>query len=146
MNLKPGVLRLSQWTKNFNPFMQHQTHAQIWIRLMDLPREYWRENTLREISGAIGFLSKCIFEDVLVEREGCLFNVELIYKRLLLFYSHSHIIGHNLSNCKWLHSSEEKEKIDIGKKPEQPVSKKKAVNSGRRRTMGATLEPHLQPP
>jgi len=53
MNLKPRVLRLSQWTKDFNPFTPHQTHAQAWIRLMDLPREYWREKTLREISGVI---------------------------------------------------------------------------------------------
>lgn len=43
MNLRPGVLRLSQWTKDFNIFTQHQTHAQVWIRLMDFPREYWRE-------------------------------------------------------------------------------------------------------
>ena len=102
MNLKPGVLRRSQWTKDFNPFMQHQTQAQIWIRLMDFPRAYWKENTLREISGSIRTpliidsatqnrhfghyarilidmdLSKHIFEGVLAEREGYAFNVEVV--------------------------------------------------------------------
>jgi len=60
MNLKPRVLRLFQWTKDFNTYTQHQNtssfilRAQVWIRLMNLPREYWRDKTLREISGAVG--------------------------------------------------------------------------------------------
>jgi len=53
-NLKPGLLRLSQWTKDFSHYSQKQTHASIWIRLVELPQEYWREHTLKEIASAIG--------------------------------------------------------------------------------------------
>jgi len=54
INLKSGLLRLSQWSKDFNKYSQRLTHAQVWIRLLDLPREYWLEITLLEITGAIG--------------------------------------------------------------------------------------------
>ena len=54
VNLKPGVLRLFEWTKDFNMHNQRNTHAQVWIRLMELPQEYWMERTLREIANAAG--------------------------------------------------------------------------------------------
>lgn len=41
VNLKSGLLRLSQWTKDFSHYNQKQTHASIWIRLVALPQEYW---------------------------------------------------------------------------------------------------------
>jgi len=47
INLKPGLLRLSQWTKDFNYLHQKQTHVSLWIRLVELPQEYWRERTLK---------------------------------------------------------------------------------------------------
>jgi len=37
VNLKPGIMRFSGWTKDFTPKAQAQTHAQVWIRLMQLP-------------------------------------------------------------------------------------------------------------
>jgi len=40
MNLKSGVLRLFEWTKDFNMHMQGNTHAQVWVRLLELPQEY----------------------------------------------------------------------------------------------------------
>jgi len=122
MNLKPGVIRLFQLSKDFNRYTQHQTHAQVWICLMDLPWEYWRDKILREIFGAVGKplitdsatqnhhfghyarvlvnmdLSKHIFEDILVEIDGYAFNVEVIYECWPQFCSHCDIIGHNLSN------------------------------------------------
>jgi hypothetical protein len=54
INLKPGVIRFSKWTNDFNPFTHRQTHTQIWIRLMELPQEYWRRRTLFEIASAVG--------------------------------------------------------------------------------------------
>ncbi|PNY02418.1 putative NBS resistance protein [Trifolium pratense] len=54
MYLKAGVLRLSKWMNDFNPYTQRQTHPQIWIRLMELPQEYWRHRMLFEIARAIG--------------------------------------------------------------------------------------------
>lgn len=46
--MKSEVLRLFQWTKDFNAYTHCQTHAQVWIRLMELPSEYWQDRTLCE--------------------------------------------------------------------------------------------------
>jgi len=35
--LKPGVLRLFEWKKYFNMHKQKNMHAQVWIRLVELP-------------------------------------------------------------------------------------------------------------
>jgi len=43
INLKPGVLRLFEWSKDFNMHTQRNTHAQMRIRLLELPQEYWME-------------------------------------------------------------------------------------------------------
>ncbi|KEH19239.1 DUF4283 domain protein [Medicago truncatula] len=99
VSLQPGLLRLSQWTKDFNHNAQTQTHASLWIKLVVLPQEYWRERTLKEIASAVGTpisidgptrnrafghyalilvdidLSKRVYDEILVEREGFAFNV-----------------------------------------------------------------------
>ena len=54
VNLKPGLLRFSQWTKDFKLLEQKQTHVLLWIRLVELPQEYWRERTLMEIASEVG--------------------------------------------------------------------------------------------
>jgi len=53
VNLKSGVLRLFEWIKDFNMHTQCNTHAQVWIRLWELPQEYWMERMLREIASAV---------------------------------------------------------------------------------------------
>ncbi|KEH17480.1 DUF4283 domain protein [Medicago truncatula] len=102
ISLQPGLLRLSQWTKDFNHNAQTQTHASLWIRLVALPHDYWRERTLKEIASAVGTpisidgptrnrafghyarilvdidLSKRVYDEILVEREGFTFNVEVV--------------------------------------------------------------------
>jgi hypothetical protein len=134
INLKPGVLRLSKWTNDFNPFTQRQTHAQIWIRLMELPQEYWRQRTLFEIASAIGTplslddstrnrtfghyarilvdidLSRRIFDEIRVERDGYDFPLAVVYERLPEFCSHCQIIGHTITMCKWLHPVKDDER------------------------------------
>jgi len=54
VNLKQGVLRLFEWANDFNMHTQCNTHAQVWIRLLELPQEYWMERTLREIANIVG--------------------------------------------------------------------------------------------
>lgn len=54
VNLKPGILKIFCWSKDFDPQTQTQSHAQLWIRLMHLPQEYWRQTTLFEIASGIG--------------------------------------------------------------------------------------------
>jgi hypothetical protein len=54
VNLKSGVLRLFEWAKDFNMYTQRNTHAHVWIRLLELPHEYWMERTLRGIASVVG--------------------------------------------------------------------------------------------
>ncbi|OIW07807.1 hypothetical protein TanjilG_31999 [Lupinus angustifolius] len=39
-SLKPGFLRLSLWTPDFNPNLQKMSHSQCWVRILGLPLEY----------------------------------------------------------------------------------------------------------
>jgi hypothetical protein len=138
MNLKPGLLRLSKWTNDFNPYTQRQTHAQVWVRFMELPQEYWRRRTLFEIASAIGTplslddatrnrafghyarilvdvdLSRRLFDEVVVEREGYAFKLAVVYERLPSFCTHCQVIGHMIASCNWIHP--QKKQLDHGKK------------------------------
>ena len=139
VNLRPGLLRFSQWTKDFKLLVQKQTHVSLWIRLIELPQEYWRERTLKEIASAVGTpididgptrnrtfghyarilvdidLSKKAYDEVLVERDGFAFMVEIQYERRPLFCHHCYSIGHNITTCRWINPQAAKENIDRGK-------------------------------
>ncbi|KEH19695.1 DUF4283 domain protein [Medicago truncatula] len=114
VNLKLGLLRLSQWSKDFNKYSQRLTHAQVWIRLLDLPQDSWLERTLLEIGGAIGTpliidiatqkrtfghyvrvlvdidFSHWLFYEIMVEREGFAFPIEVEYEWSLTY---AHIVS-----------------------------------------------------
>lgn len=147
VNLKPGLLRLFEWTQDFNLHTQRNTHAQVWIRLMALPQEYWMERTSREISSAVGTplliynattkrifghyprilvdmdFSRKIYYEIFVEREGYAFPVEVVYERIPDFCTHYQTIGHDVTACRWLYPRKEKdtdaakETVAQGKKP-----------------------------
>ncbi|KAF1881297.1 hypothetical protein Lal_00023333 [Lupinus albus] len=53
-NLKPGVLRLSLWTPDFNPSLQKLTHSQGWIKILCLPQEYWSAKIILSVTCGIG--------------------------------------------------------------------------------------------
>ena len=79
-------------------------------------------------------LSKRVYDEILVEREGFAFKVEVKYERRPLFCHHCYVIGHNVTNCKWLNPEAAKVN-DRGKKqvPEtnnQPRVVKGASSSG----------------
>lgn len=40
--------------KDFSNSSQKPTHASIWIRIVELPQEYWRERTPKETASAVG--------------------------------------------------------------------------------------------
>jgi hypothetical protein len=85
------------------------------------------ERTLREISSAVGTLlvidnamskrifghfarvlvdmdfSKKLFHDIMVEREGFSFGVEVAYELLPDFCSQCQNLGHDVTNCRWLY-------------------------------------------
>lgn len=123
VNLKPGLLRLSRWSKDFNKYSHRLTHAQVWLRLLDLPQEYWLERTLMEIAGAIGApliidaatqkhtfshyarvlvdidFSRRLFYEITVEREGYAFPVEVEYEWLPDFCTHCQILNKDSNNA-----------------------------------------------
>lgn len=146
VNLKPGLLRFSQWTKDFKFQAQKQTHVSIWIRLVELPQEYWRERILKEIATVVGTpidingptinrtfghyarilvdidLSKKAYDEVLVERDGFAFMVEIQYERRPFFCHHCYSIGHNITTCRWINPQAAKEMVNRGKQPiKEPV-------------------------
>ena len=130
--------------------------------MVELPQEYWRERTLKEITSAVGTpidldsptrnrafghyarilvdidISKRAYDEILVERDGFAFKVEVQYERRPLFCHHCYSIGHNVTTCRWLHPQAAKEKNDRGKQPivaeVAPLPKK----SGQHGDMGAS--------
>lgn len=62
-------------------------------------------------------LSKKAYDQVLVERDGFAFMVEIQYERRPLFCHHCYFIGHNITTCRLLNPQAAKEKVNRGKQP-----------------------------
>jgi hypothetical protein len=127
-SLAPGILKLFAWTTDFNPNLQQQTYAQVWIRIYGLSQEYWRPKILFAIASSIGtpictdsFTNKPMLDRIfghyarvlvdlnwfqelryriLVERVGFAFIVDVEYENLPDVCSNCNIIGHHVGNCK----------------------------------------------
>ncbi|KAK2434847.1 hypothetical protein QL285_019959 [Trifolium repens] len=151
-NLEPGFLKLFAWTSDFNPNLQKNTTAQVWVRLYGLAQEYWRPKIIFAIASSIGtpkctdaIVAKPMFErtfgqyarvlvdmdvsqpirsKVLVERTGFAFFVDLDYENLPPFCSHCKMVGHYLEVCKRYNGTEEEVQ------PKEPKNKSKNKNEG----------------
>jgi hypothetical protein len=151
-NLEPGFLKLFAWTSDFNPNLQKNTTAQVWVRLYGLAQEYWRPKIIFAIASSIGtpictiaIVAKPMFErtfgqfarvlvdmdisqpiksKVLVERTGFAFFVDLDYENLPPFCSHCKMVGHYIEVCKKYNGTEE----DVQTK--EPKNKGKNKNEG----------------
>jgi hypothetical protein len=127
-NLNPGLLKLFAWTKDFNPRLQHNTSAQVWVRFYGLSQEYWHKNILFTIASSLGTpictdsvtsrpmhertfgqfarvlidmdLSQPLRYKVLVERKGFAFFIDIEYENVPDFCSECQIIGHHVDSCK----------------------------------------------
>lgn len=123
-NLKPGLLRLSRWSPDFNSFNQKQTHSQVWLHFHYLPLEYWQPRTLFEIAGAIGTpilidentrnhsfghyarvlvdinLAGFLPESLWVEREKFILEIEIEYESPPCYCFTCNSIGHSRDHCK----------------------------------------------
>ncbi|KAL8541482.1 hypothetical protein ACS0TY_002668 [Phlomoides rotata] len=67
--LNPGAFRLQSWVQNFNPNKVSSSLAQIWIRITDLPMEYWQPSILEAMASAFGTLIR-IDDNTLHRRMG----------------------------------------------------------------------------
>ena len=54
VSLKPGILRLQEWSTDFDPFEQKSTTTQLWVRFYKLPWVYWHQAILADIARGIG--------------------------------------------------------------------------------------------
>ncbi|KAE9602006.1 putative transcription factor interactor and regulator CCHC(Zn) family [Lupinus albus] len=123
-SLKPGLLRLSLWTPDFNPELQRVTHSQCWVKISGLPHEYWCPTIIFTIAGGVGTpitldeatknrafghfaralvevnLSTTVPSKILVERDGFEFFVGIEVENMPAFCSKCHTIGHLVANCK----------------------------------------------
>jgi hypothetical protein len=48
------MLKLFAWNPDFNPSLQQQSSAQVWIRIHGLSQEYWRPKILFAIASSVG--------------------------------------------------------------------------------------------
>ncbi|XP_058746831.1 uncharacterized protein LOC131619788 [Vicia villosa] len=130
ISLHPGSLKLFAWTKDFNPSLQSNTSAQVWVRFFGLSQEYWRPRILFAIASCVGTpicidaassksrmdrtfgqyvrvlidmdLTKPLNHNVLVERTGFAFFADIEYENLPHFCEHCRKIGHAMHDCKML--------------------------------------------
>jgi hypothetical protein len=152
-NLNPGLLKLFAWTKDFNPKLQHNTSAQVWVKIYGLSQEYWHKNILFTIAGSLGtpicidsVTAKPMHErtfgqfarvlvdidllqplryKLLVERKGYAFFVELEYEYIPEFCHGCKVIGHNFDQCKkWNREEELMNDKDILPKRKAPIAPK----------------------
>jgi hypothetical protein len=151
-NLNPSMLKLFAWSKDFNPRLQQNVSAQVWVRFYGLSQEYWRPNILFAIASSVGTpicidaitakpmmertfgqfvrvlvdmdLSKPLRDKVLVERKGFAFFVDLDYENLPPFCSHCKVIGHHVGTCKKLNYA------DDGKIDKDVREKRKPIKEG----------------
>jgi hypothetical protein len=153
-NINPGMLKLFAWSKDFNPRMQHNTYAQVWVKMFGLSQEYWHKNILFTIASSIGTpicidsvtarpmlertfgqfarvlvdmdLSQPLRYKVLVERKGFAFFVELEYENVPDFRNACQLIGHHVDNCKrWNKEDEVIHDNEVHKKKNPIVQQKK---------------------
>jgi hypothetical protein len=152
-NINPGLLKLFAWSRDFNPKMQHNTSAQVWVRIYGLAQEYWHKSILFTIAGSLGTpictdsvtakpmhertfgqfarvlvdidISQPLRYKILVERKGFAFFVELDYEHVPDFCTSCNVIGHHVTNCKRSNNDAEA-KMDREVKKKQVAEMKKA--------------------
>jgi len=122
-NLNLGLMRFFCWSSDFSTQAHALTHAQIWVRFLHLPQEYWRKQTLLEITSRLGTpliiddatlhrrlglyarvlvdvdLFEQLFESVIVERGGHSLFVMVRCERQPSFCTHCKMLGHEVRNC-----------------------------------------------
>lgn len=122
--LAGGVLKIRDWVPDFNPFKVKTTVAPIWVRIYNLPFEYWHSSIITGISKALGNPLKMdgntasgsfgsfarvlveidlmhgLQESVVIARGNVSFSVEFEYENVPYFCGACHTIGHLAANCK----------------------------------------------
>ncbi|XP_065848420.1 uncharacterized protein [Euphorbia lathyris] len=140
--LKPGILRLSPWQPGFDPVNHRSTSVQIWVRLYNLPWEFWDKQIIADIARVIGVplrfdkntidgefghfarilieldLSKPLQKEIRVDTDNLIVWAQVFYENLPGFYSECNSVGHVMTNCRRVSDKgkpDRKAPIDEGK-------------------------------
>ncbi|XP_057796520.1 uncharacterized protein LOC131012550 [Salvia miltiorrhiza] len=122
--LGKGILHLQAWVPNFDPYKANSTLVQVWIRIFNLPHEYWHPEVLsgvaREVGTPIlidgqsaqahvGHFARILVElDVSADIPEALdikcgdidFTVKFGYENLPYYCSVCNVVGHNSNECR----------------------------------------------
>ncbi|KAH6777478.1 hypothetical protein C2S51_008790 [Perilla frutescens var. frutescens] len=124
-NLKPGFLKIRDWVPDFTPYKIKSTIAQIWVRIYNLPIEYWHEEVFvgivrsvgtplkidgNSLHGPVGHFARILIEvdmasvlqtSVMIDRGEASFFIDLYYENVPLFCSARQVVGHATSKCQF---------------------------------------------
>jgi hypothetical protein len=149
------MLKLFAWSKDFNPKMQQNTSAQIWVKMFGLSQEYWHKNILFTIASSLGTpicidsvtakpmlertfgqfarvlvnmdLSPPLRYKVLVERKDFAFFVDIEYENVPDFCNACQMIGHHVDNSKRWNRDEEVKQDNEALKKKNPIVQQKKI-------------------
>ncbi|XP_057779554.1 uncharacterized protein LOC130998137 [Salvia miltiorrhiza] len=125
-DLSSGSLRLREWTRNFDPHKEISSLSQVWVRIYNMPAEYWHPEVFAAIGRTLGFpikldgtsanwevgsfarllveidLSLPLIDSMTIDCDITSFYVEFVYEQLPRYCSLCNITGHVLDKCKRL--------------------------------------------
>ncbi|KAL8524041.1 hypothetical protein ACS0TY_013848 [Phlomoides rotata] len=156
--LQPGAIRLLNWVQDFNPNRVCTSLAQIWVRIMDLPMEYWQPSILEAMASAFGTLIRIddrtlhrrmghyarilvevdmkidLIEKIMYKRAGVCSFANLIFERLPEFCRGCGIVGHATSNCSRSKKQETGVHTDGGRSTSRPKTHRSTSRNRRSRS------------
>jgi hypothetical protein len=172
-NVKPGILKLFTWTKDFSTKNQHQTSVQVWMRIYGLSQEYWRKNILFAIASSVGTpictdnisckplmersfghfarvlvdldLSDQLRDGVMVQRKGYAFYVDFEYENLPDFCTYCKSVGHYVDICRRRKTNESEKVVQPKANVDRRVAQNKVYVEKPKETAVRQLEPSPKP-
>ncbi|XP_057770861.1 uncharacterized protein LOC130990652 [Salvia miltiorrhiza] len=129
-----GHLRVREWSRNFDPFKEHSSLANVWVRIHYLPIEYWHEEVIAgvaryvdhpiRIDGAsttrdFGQFARVLVElnmakplpnTLLFDADDHAFHIEFSYEQLPHYCPRCKIMGHSPDKCQKIKPTQVKER------------------------------------
>lgn len=117
-------MRIREWTPGFDPFKLKLTTAPVWVRIYNLPYEFWHPDLITGIgraignpikidgktaSGVFGHFARILVdvdfqnplqEFVMIDRGEKSFFVEFFYENIPTFCGACKQLGHETSKCR----------------------------------------------
>ncbi|XP_057803600.1 uncharacterized protein LOC131018933 [Salvia miltiorrhiza] len=121
--MNPGIMRIRDWTPNFDPYKEASSLSQVWLRIYYLSHDYWDPEVIADIACQVGMpikldgqtfvgvvghfahvlvdleVSKAFPETLTVQRGSSSFEVEFDYENLPYFCGFCKIAGHSIDQC-----------------------------------------------